>query len=118
MADYESTRGFDTYFFLCLCTNWDFFASSSANDFAAKSIKSSKIKPSAKEQGLERERESTSEAKSVFGDDSAGGGEAGEERPVPVPLALEEHGPRIKLPHFLGVLLSSSLIKFISSKLK
>ena len=42
----------------------------------------------------------TSEAERKLGDGGSGDAKADQERPVAIPLALEEHGPRIELRHF------------------
>jgi hypothetical protein len=41
----------------------------------------------------------TSETGGELGDESAGDGEADEERPGALELALEEHGPWVEQPH-------------------
>lgn len=52
-----------------------------------------------------KEKGFTGEAEGELSDDGAGDGESDKERPVPAPLPLEEHRPRIELPHSSGQLL-------------
>ena len=42
----------------------------------------------------------TSEAERKLGDDGSGDAKADQERPVAIPLALEENRPWIEFPHF------------------
>lgn len=90
---------------LCLWTNLEFFACSSANKTKTqkKSWNKTRIitnqwqnKKTKKMEERENQKISTSKTKRDLGDDSTSNSESNEERPVTIPLSLEENWPWIE----------------------